>query len=67
MGPVDADLDLAAAVTGDAVARAFDADPAELLDVDVDQLARPLALVAVGRLRRLESAAPAEADPRQPP
>jgi hypothetical protein len=42
-------------------------DPAELLDVDVDQLARPLALVAVGRLRRIESAAPAEADPRQPP
>jgi hypothetical protein len=29
------------------------ADPAELLHVDVDELARPLALVAVRRLRRL--------------
>ena len=42
-------------------------DPPELLDVDVDQLARARALVAVGRLGRLEAAALAEADPLQPP
>ena len=34
--------------TVDAMARPR--DPAELLDVDVDELARPLLLVAVGRL-----------------
>ena len=41
--PADAAL-LAAPVAGDAVADAV--DPAELLDVEVDQLAGPLALVA---------------------
>ena len=61
-GIVDADVDelpadaadagLAGAVAGDAVADALEA--AELLDVDVDQLAGMLALVAAHRLGRLE-------------
>ena len=41
-------------------------DPAELLDVDMDELARTAALVAVRRLRRLELRALAEPDPLQP-
>jgi hypothetical protein len=41
-------------------------EAAELLDVDVDELAGTLALVAVGRLRRLETAALAETDPLAP-
>src|SRR5215218_4063506 len=40
-------------------------DPAELLDVDVQQLARVPALVAVRRLGRLESAELAQADSEQ--
>ena len=39
-------------------------DPAELLDVDVDQLAGPLALVALGGLEA-EPAELAHPDPRQ--
>src|SRR5688500_2008135 len=42
-------------------------DAAELLDVDVDQLAGPLALVSVGRLERLQPGEPAEPDPGQDP
>ena len=41
-------------------------DPAELLDVDVDELARPGALVADRRLEP-EPAEPAHPDPRQDP
>jgi hypothetical protein len=41
-------------------------DPAELLDVDVDELARAHALVALGRLEP-EAAEPAHPDPRQDP
>src|SRR5689334_19885756 len=43
---------LARAPAGDAMPDP--GDHAELFDVDVDQLARPGALVAIGRLRRLE-------------
>jgi hypothetical protein len=39
------------------------ADPAELLAVDVDELAGTLALVAVGRLERVERGELAEPDP----
>ena len=42
-------------------------DAAELLDVDVDQLAGPRALVAVGRLGRLQPRALAQPDPLQAP
>jgi hypothetical protein len=38
------------------------ADPHQLLDVDVDQLTRAGALVAVGRLGRPQTAQLAEAD-----
>jgi hypothetical protein len=41
---------LPGAVAGDAMAHAFEA--AELLDVDVDQLARLVALVSLDRHRR---------------
>ena len=51
---------LAAAVAGDAVADPVEA--AELLDVDVDQLAGVLALVAADRLGRLEVLEPAQAE-----
>ena len=50
-------------VAGDAVADAV--DPAELLDVDVDQLAGPLALVADDRGLGLEGGEAAEAEPAQ--
>jgi hypothetical protein len=43
---------LAGPVAGDAMADLVEL--AELFDVDVDQLARPLALVAAWRLGRLE-------------
>jgi len=52
---------------GDPVSGALAADPAELLDIDVDQLARPLAFVAIGRLGWSEAAALAEPDLLQPP
>src|SRR3954447_16663269 len=42
---------LVVTAAGDAVPGAAP-DPAELLDVDVDQLARMPALIAIGRLRR---------------
>jgi hypothetical protein len=45
---------------------ALGADLAQLLDVDVDQLARALSLIAIRRLDRLQSREPAEADPPQP-
>ena len=41
-------------------------DAPELLDVDVDELARPLALVALGRLKP-QPAQPAHPDPGQDP
>jgi hypothetical protein len=57
---VDGDVDVLPAdparpgrpIVVDAVARP--ADPAQLLDVDVDELARPRPLIAVGRLLRLQ-------------
>jgi hypothetical protein len=52
-------LVVAADGTGASEAVAGPGDPAELLDVDVDELAGAAALVAVGRLRRLQ--------PREPP
>jgi hypothetical protein len=58
---------LASAVTDDAVAGAARADPAELLDVDVHQLARTAALIAARRLGRLEPRTLPEPDPPQPP
>jgi len=50
---------------GNAVA--WSCDLAELLDVNVDELARPLLLVAVGRLERLQPRELAEPDPGQDP
>ena len=68
-GIVDADMDelpadaaavaLAGAVAGDAVADPIEL--AELFDVDVDQLARPLALISARRLGRLQGAQLVEA------
>jgi hypothetical protein len=40
-------------------------DPAQFLDVDVDQLAGAGALITADRLRRLQAGEPAEADPPQ--
>src|SRR5215213_2881949 len=48
--PLRPGLDLRAPIAGDPVAGAALADPPQLLDVDVDELARSLALVAVRRL-----------------
>ena len=62
--PVDPRLCLRGAAAADAVADA--ADAAELLDVDVDQLAGPLALVA-DRLLEPDSPQPADPEPRQDP
>ena len=53
----------AAAVAVDAVPGP--ADPTQLLHVDMEELARPLPLIAVGRLRRLQAGEPAEPDPSQ--
>src|SRR5262249_16150729 len=47
------------------VAGTMGSDPAELLHVDMDQLAWAGALVAANRLFGLEAAEPAEADPLQ--
>jgi hypothetical protein len=52
-------------VAVNAMAGAAGRDPAEFLDVDVQQLARVAALVAVGRLRRLKAAELAQADAQQ--
>ena len=70
-GIVDADVDelpadaavvaLACAVAGDAVP--YPVELAELFDVDVDELARPIALVTAWRLSRLQGAHPVEAEP----
>ena len=54
----------AGAATEDSVPGAA-TDPAQFLDVDVDQLAGPLALVAVGRLDRLKPRELAQADAGQ--
>ena len=53
------------AIVAPALAGAAD-DPAELLDVDVDELTRPRPLVADGRLET-EPAESAHADPGQDP
>ena len=55
---------LMAPVAGDPVSDAA-ADPSELLDVNVEQLTRSLALVAVRRLGRLQTGELAEPDPGQ--
>jgi hypothetical protein len=52
-----------AGIAGDAVANRLDA--AELLDIDMDQLAGPLALVAHRRWFRFERRQPAQPDPAQ--
>ena len=62
-GPTFAPPDLRVAFAGDAVPRPLGADPAELLDVDVDQLTGPGALIAADRLRWLQAGELAEADP----
>jgi len=54
---------LSSTVTGDAVADA--ADAAERLGVDVDQFARPLALVADDSAQRIERREPAETETAQ--
>jgi len=56
---------VAPAPPGHAVPGPVRADAAEFLHVDVDQLARPGALVATDRLRRLQAREPAEADPQE--
>ena len=62
--PADpAGVALAGAVAGDAVADAIEL--AELLDVDVDDLAGRCALVAADRLGRLERRKPVEAQALQ--
>ncbi len=55
------------ALAGGAVARALAPDPPELLDVDVQELPGPLALVAIRRLGRLEARELAEPDAGQDP
>jgi hypothetical protein len=64
--PLDPTAVLTATIPDHAVAGAAHRDPAELLDVDVDELARVAAFVAVRRLDRLEPRALAEPDPLQP-
>jgi hypothetical protein len=59
------DLDLVA-LAGDPVAGATHVDAAELLHVDVDELAGPGELVAVRGLGRLQPRALAEPDPLEP-
>ena len=73
-GVVDADVDeLPATAAGRVPAAGVGAvteaalDRAQLLDVDVDQLARSGALIAVRRLGRLEPAELAQADSGQDP
>ena len=51
---------LAGAVAGDAMTDRFEA--AELLDVDVDEFARPVALIAAWRLGRFQRLEPIEAE-----
>jgi hypothetical protein len=51
------------AVAGDPMAGTQQADPPELLDVEVDELTWALALIAVRRLQRVEPRALAETDP----
>lgn len=70
-GIVDADMDelpadatgpaLAGALAGDAVACAI--EPAQLLDVDVDQFAGMFALIAAHRLGRFQGLEPVQAQP----
>ena len=60
---VDGCLMPARALAGDAVTGTARTDAAELLDVEVHELTGPPALVAVGRLGRLEPGALAEPDP----
>src|SRR5207244_12298891 len=57
---------LALAVPNDAMAGAKARDPPERLDVDVDELAGMAALIAIGRLRRVEPGTLAESDPLEP-
>src|SRR5258708_35084304 len=54
---------LACAIAGDAVADAI--DPAELLDIDMDELAGVLALVAAHRLGRLQRPQPVQSETAQ--
>jgi hypothetical protein len=61
-----ASVKLTLAVPQHSVARTAHRDPPELLDVDVHELTRMAALVAVGRLGRVEARALAEPDPLQP-
>src|SRR5438270_8711120 len=63
---LDAAVVLTAAVAEHAVPGAPNRDPAELLDVDVDELPRVAALVPVGRLERLQPGAPPQSEPPQP-
>ena len=58
--PVDAPTGLA---IGNSVVRSMRADPTQLLDIDVNQLTETGALVAADRLRRIQTAEFAEADP----
>jgi CO/xanthine dehydrogenase Mo-binding subunit len=47
-----ADSELASTVPVDAMSGAADADAPQLLDVQMDELARTLTLITIGRLRR---------------
>jgi hypothetical protein len=64
---LDAAVVLAAAVTEHAVPGAPHGDPAQLLDIDVDELTGWVAvLVPVRRLERLQPRAPPQPEPPQP-
>ena len=56
-------IDRATIPTGDAMS--YRADAAKLLDVEVDQLARVLALIAADRLGRLQRGEPVQPEPMQ--
>jgi hypothetical protein len=56
-------IDRAGIPPGDAMSDR--ADPAELLDIEMDKLARVLALIATDRLGRLQRSEPVETEPTQ--
>lgn len=64
-GTVGARIALAGAVSGDAVTNT--AEPAELLDIEMGQLARPVALIAAHRPGGFQVAEPGQAGPAQHP
>jgi hypothetical protein len=64
--PLDSPLELALAVAGEAVPSTTSRDTSELLHVDVDELTRVAALIAIRRLERIEPRALSKPEPLQP-